>query len=515
VVPSEEGLPDELKALVKGSRVAGVYVPLEDQVYLVAGSLENRAAVERAVLHEVMGHAGLRRVLGREQYGTVMDGIARSMPDEVRAKAEEYELDLTTLEGRQEAADEVLAEWASRGEPAPRPLARAVMTIRGWLRKLFPNLTWTPDEVRTLLAKARTRVERGTGGERTSVAPRFSRALEARMSLVPGDKGPGKGSPQNTPQPDGGDEFRRWFGRSRVVDSEGLPRIVYHGTSGDHSVFDSRFDGAVSSGAGHGFWFALSAKYAFEYAENADGIRGERPRVMRAYLSVQNPLEIRVNGREQMVVDGHPMEEWESNDDALRYAKKHGHDGVIFWDGSFTDDPSVVVFRPEQIRLLEDHFRERPNSSAARGAPRFSRTGASGPAQGPRRENVRRIYQALVDDVRRQREAATERFTVLMDELNDPADVLERRKQGAIPEHSRALDEMIINDPLRNGWGITATTPGPGSTLTGTDAFGAAITQTRTLVTGTIDDPMTPAVDAVQHILGGAEPSRRIVALVQ
>lgn len=174
VVENEEGLPDELRALAGDSRVEGVYVPREDRVYLVAGSLKSREDVERVVLHEVMGHAGLRRLIGREAFGGLMDDIARSLPKDVEAKARAYGLDLDDQEQRREAADEVLAEWASRPEAPPRAITRAMVAIRGLLRKLFPSLKWTPDDVRALLARARERVEQGEGVERGDGA-RFAR----------------------------------------------------------------------------------------------------------------------------------------------------------------------------------------------------------------------------------------------------------------------------------------------------------------------------------------------------
>lgn len=52
-----------------------------------------------------------------------------------------------------------------------------------------------------------------------------------------GDKGAESVSPLQTDTP----EFKRWFGGSKVVDADGKPLVVYHGTNAEFSVFDMAF----------------------------------------------------------------------------------------------------------------------------------------------------------------------------------------------------------------------------------------------------------------------------------
>ena len=48
--------------------------------------------------------------------------------------------------------------------------------------------------------------------------------------------------------------FKRWFGDSKVVDADGKPLVVYHGTTSDFESFDRE---KVKTGVlGHGFYFA-------------------------------------------------------------------------------------------------------------------------------------------------------------------------------------------------------------------------------------------------------------------
>ncbi len=77
-------------------------------------------------------------------------------------------------------------------------------------------------------------------------------------------------------------EFQRWFGDSKVVDAEGKPLVVYHGTTGDFSAFDRAQ--IKRKAAGTGFYFTTD-KSQRGYAE------GEGANVMPVYLSIQNPTD--------------------------------------------------------------------------------------------------------------------------------------------------------------------------------------------------------------------------------
>jgi hypothetical protein len=111
------------------------------------------------------------------------------------------------------------------------------------------------------------------------IAPADSRILYSR---APGNQ-------TDTPA------FRRWFGESKVVDAEGRPLVVYHGTTAP------RFDAFVPRGTprkehlAFGFHFAadeeLAARYAFDPAVRRKATKGGEPRVIEAWLSIQNPFD--------------------------------------------------------------------------------------------------------------------------------------------------------------------------------------------------------------------------------
>ena len=74
-------------------------------------------------------------------------------------------------------------------------------------------------------------------------------------------------------------QFKRWFGKSKIVNADGTPKVMYHGSDATFSVFD--VNKAKASGYyGKGFYFTDSESHASTYGK-----------LYPAYLSVQMPLE--------------------------------------------------------------------------------------------------------------------------------------------------------------------------------------------------------------------------------
>jgi hypothetical protein len=85
-------------------------------------------------------------------------------------------------------------------------------------------------------------------------------------------------------------EFKRWFGDSKVVDADGKPLVVYHGTTNDFSVFGQSADMGYHFGSAK-----VASKRITDLADNRelrgpDRIRGAQ--VMPAHLSIKNPLHM-------------------------------------------------------------------------------------------------------------------------------------------------------------------------------------------------------------------------------
>ncbi len=140
-------------------------------------------------------------------------------------------------------------------------------------------------------------------------------------------------------------QFKRWFGdwenkpysASKVVDADGKPLVVYHGTDADFTVFKSK-DG--------NYWFSASEDYAEAMAEERGGNR-----VMSTYLNMRKPYYAKLK----------PSQFSDPNFEApiIREAKSKGYDGVIIendTDNDLAKDTFYVVFAPTQIKSATDNI---------------------------------------------------------------------------------------------------------------------------------------------------------------
>lgn len=98
--------------------------------------------------------------------------------------------------------------------------------------------------------------------------------------------------------------FKKWFKGSKVVDSEGNPLEVFHGTSADFDRFDTRFAAVSDGGAkhGYGFYFTSQEDEARNYADlrknrETDSGTGIKRRLMAVYLKITKPILARGSNR--------------------------------------------------------------------------------------------------------------------------------------------------------------------------------------------------------------------------
>ncbi len=85
-----------------------------------------------------------------------------------------------------------------------------------------------------------------------------------------------------------------------LLNSDGTPKVVYHGTNADFTVFDLSKSGQTAPGISDGFFFFTDKKSnypnsASDYA-NSTSRKGGTPKVYGVYLSIKNPLYIDSKG---------------------------------------------------------------------------------------------------------------------------------------------------------------------------------------------------------------------------
>lgn len=144
---------------------------------------------------------------------------------------------------------------------------------------------------------------------------------------------------------------------SKVVDENGEPMVVYHGTLADGlRQFSTDFIGSRYSYDEKGFFFISNRKIADDYAvsEFDASRRGE---VIDAYVSLGNPLVVnsewcRKNGLGSNVFKDNDVIEFWDNYQSLIVEESEQNDGVIVTDG---ETSMVVAFFPNQIKSATDN----------------------------------------------------------------------------------------------------------------------------------------------------------------
>jgi hypothetical protein len=154
-------------------------------------------------------------------------------------------------------------------------------------------------------------------------------------------------------------EFKRWFGDSKVVDAEGKPLVVYHGTPrGGFSEFDENTLGTTTDGGyyGPGFYFTSQPGEAGFYAQKMGGARAS---IYPAFLSLKNPFVVNfrthtdgsdtITRAKALGIDIGFSGFFKNGPAAREIMEKAGYDGVLALR-SDRENTEAVAFRPEQIK---------------------------------------------------------------------------------------------------------------------------------------------------------------------
>ena len=135
--------------------------------------------------------------------------------------------------------------------------------------------------------------------------------------------------------------FVKWFGNSKVVDKEGKPLVVYHGTKEIFTKFDPEKIGATFGEDEEGFFFSSrlrEAEYVAKYAADTKG--GET--IMQVYLSLKNPYQHNTKDSAATYIDNRKFE-------IMATAKKNNNDGIII---NGRTESVYVAFEPTQIKSI-------------------------------------------------------------------------------------------------------------------------------------------------------------------
>jgi hypothetical protein len=279
VAATVNDMPPSLKGALlardPAGQAKGVYFPGGDEVWLIAGNLRSIDELVFVALHESF-HRGLHITLGAEGAQLLRQLYAANA--RVRELADDqmrrFGIDL------EEAVNEALADLAGSGEAETlNGWQKLVRLVREWVAKVARavgvELQWSDARVLDLVAKL-TRA--GLNGEPAVNMPE----VQAQPLAGRGDSA-----------------FARWFGASKIVDAQGNPRVMYHGTAQDITSFIPKQAGAI--------FVTPEPVFAEGYATaSVDWMRRRglagAPNIMPMYVSAQRPFDFEDDAQRAQVI---------------------------------------------------------------------------------------------------------------------------------------------------------------------------------------------------------------------
>ena len=152
--------------------------------------------------------------------------------------------------------------------------------------------------------------------------------------------------------------FKKWFAKSKVVDENGEPLVVYHGTAAGTKLFGenipdfTKFDRQASGRKTFdniGSWFADTKKQASLFGEN----------VKQVYLDIEKPLLLNEKnlGKDPLLHLMEVVKDYGTGDAYHSFLKSEGYDGIIIektkadsFNGFPKENTYYVALSPEQIK---------------------------------------------------------------------------------------------------------------------------------------------------------------------
>lgn len=381
-----------LSAPMDGSVAAGFI--MDQRIHLVRSGISSRQDAVNTLWHELF-HYGLRRFLSEDQYIAEL-GRLYQRDYFLRQKADfwignDYVAKQLKEKGKSESylkargVDEALAEFAEGIQD------RQHFNKNGWMAKVLRRVTaWladiadhfdsgrdvaaklrgiTNEEARRYVMATFAKLKDGKtpvlswDGDRPAfsfAAREGAEKLDETINVDGIDRPTMNSNGKPISKVDGGlRNFWRWFGDSQVIDADGRPLVVFHGT---RSSFDSF--SLDNQGKSNGLIFSRGIYMTGNPAYAGMMTRGEAGgNIMPVYAVLKNPVIFESYADAHSIgVGGWSLIE---RDDE--------HDGVIVKDGGELSE--IIAFRPSQIKSASG------NSGKFDGANpdiRFSRSGGRG-----------------------------------------------------------------------------------------------------------------------------------------
>lgn len=253
--------------------VRGLYA--DGQCYLVSSNLEDVATGIKVALHEAVGHYGIRALLG-DRLEPVMLEIFNSFPRDHstwKTTEERYAfLDTGTQAGKVAFAEELTAHMAETdAELSEWDMVQA--EIRQAIRQQFPALPMTELDVKAMVQRSRESLilRHGDPGDASAIRDKLARRQRVTDSVIESQARNGRWAPDAM-------SLALWRDGGQVVNDDGVPSRLYHGSGGE--VGDIR----------RGFWGVTDPDLANQYAKMRSD-QGAPAQVIPYYANIKRPFD--------------------------------------------------------------------------------------------------------------------------------------------------------------------------------------------------------------------------------
>jgi hypothetical protein len=168
-------------------------------------------------------------------------------------------------------------------------------------------------------------------------------------------------------------EFRAWFGDSKVVDSDGKPLVLYHGTTEEVDTLAAPYGGLYLAedpnvSTGYAFDSSGTENYVHRVAVKATRVfDATSPGAEQVLARIEEEYDNATDYRDPDDGEYLPLSAWvrsgqlhklgrKAQNEVMESLRAEGYDAVRYLDASpmTGDSISVVVFDPGSVRILEN-----------------------------------------------------------------------------------------------------------------------------------------------------------------
>lgn len=362
IVQSAADLPASVTSKVGDPyQIEGFYDPSTGKITMVAGNLSADQVVP-VLLHELGGHGSFQSMIAPETYDKLMEAF-NSMLERGNAIAIKAR-DRSNASNPSNPQDEYLAYLLSEASTAQnnankqgvmRFAKRIMSAFKAWVFDKFGvNLRLTPDDMVALaermINRRNTTPPKGTRSNADGFNPEIDQVRREHEGKPSWMKAP-NGKPTNlterqwlqvrTPS------FKAWFGdwegdpknASKIVDANGEPMVVYHGSPNyGFSEFRTYELGIFGAGA----YFASKKEDAASYSGKGWGTKSG---IYEVFINMKKPMKMPDNAFHHDYFK--PARQTD--------IKSRGYDGSVTVKGANLDIEIVLAFDPEQIKSATDN----------------------------------------------------------------------------------------------------------------------------------------------------------------